>query len=82
MEDHSLIEFLKTNNIHLEVCATSNVQTNVVDVIGNHPADNIYKAGLSMSINTDVRTISDLTLESEYALLEKIFSWQKEHFLL
>jgi adenosine deaminase len=81
MEDPALIEFLKSKDIHLEVCPTSNVQTNVVDVIESHPADKIYKAGLSMSINTDARTISDVTLESEYELLEKIFNWQKEHFL-
>jgi adenosine deaminase len=81
MEDPALIEFLKGKDIHLEVCPTSNVQTNVVDVIENHPADKIYKAGLSMSINTDARTISDVTLESEYELLEKIFNWKKEHFL-
>jgi adenosine deaminase len=81
MEDPALIEFLKSKDIHLEVCPTSNFQTNVVDVIENHPADKIYKAGLSMSISTDARTISDVTLESEYALLEKIFNWQNEHFL-
>ncbi len=81
IEDPALIEFLKLKDIHLEVCPTSNVQTNVVDVIENHPADKIYQAGLSMSINTDARTISDVTLESEYDLLEKIFNWQKAHFL-
>ena len=34
-----------------------------------------------MSINTDCRTISDVTLTSEYTVLEKIFNWTKEHFL-
>lgn len=81
IEDHELIAFLQEKNIHLEVCPTSNVQTNVVDEIKNHPADKIYQSGISMSINTDARTIANVTLASEYALLESVFNWQKAHFL-
>jgi len=80
-EDNALLEFLKKENIHLEVCPTSNIQTNVYDKMEDHTADKIYKAGVSMSINTDCRTISDVTLTSEYNVLEKIFNWTKEHFL-
>jgi adenosine deaminase len=79
-EDTALLSFLKTNNIHLEVCPTSNVQTNVFDKIEHHSADRIYKAGVSMSINTDARTISNVTLADEYRLMEQVFHWNKEHF--
>ena len=78
-EDSSLLSFLKTNNIHLEVCPTSNVQTNVFEKIEHHSADKIYKAGVSMSINTDARTISNVTLADEYKLMERVFGWNKEH---
>jgi len=81
VEDPELITYLKENQIHLEVCLTSNVQTNVVDNIENHPADRIYRSGVSMSINTDARTISDVTLTSEYDLLARLFQWQQGHFL-
>lgn len=80
-EDKELLEFLKKENIHLEVCPTSNIQTNIYDKIEDHTADKIYKAGVSMSINTDCRTISDVTLTDEYSTLEKIFNWTKEHYL-
>jgi len=80
-EDPSLLAFLKSKGIHLEVCPTSNIQTNVYDKPENHTADKIYNAGVSMSINTDCRTISDVTLASEYKMLETIFNWNKEHFL-
>lgn len=80
-EDDNLLDFLKTENIHLEVCPTSNVQTNVVDTIRDHPADKIYNHGVSMSINTDCRTISDVTLSSEYARMVSVFNWEKKHFL-
>jgi adenosine deaminase len=79
-EDETLLQFLKEKAIHLEVCPTSNIQTNVYDEIEDHTADQIYRSGVSMSINTDARTISDVTLDSEYNTLEKIFGWTKEHF--
>lgn len=81
IEDDQLIAFLKSENIHLEVCPTSNVQTNVVATINEHPADKLYQKGVSMSINTDARTISNVTLTSEYKTLEKVFNWNKTHFL-
>jgi len=81
MEDAALIKLLKDNDIHLEVCPTSNVQTNVFDKIESHNINRIYNSGLSMSVNTDARTISDVTLAKEYATLEKKFNWDKEHFL-
>jgi adenosine deaminase len=79
-EDGSLMQFLKEKDIHLEVCPTSNIQTNVYAKMKDHTADKIYKTGVSMSINTDARTISDVTLDSEYTTLEKVFGWTKEHF--
>jgi adenosine deaminase len=79
-EDVLLLSFLKQNNIHLEICPTSNIQVNVFDKIEDHAADKIFNAGVSMSINTDARTISNVTLGDEYKLLERIFNWKKEHF--
>jgi adenosine deaminase len=80
-EDPSLMAYLKKENIHLEVCPSSNVQTNVVDKIENHPADKIFRSGVSMSINTDARTITPVTLTSEYQTLVDLFGWQKTEFL-
>lgn len=80
-EDRTLLALLKKENIHLEVCPTSNIQTNVYDKMEDHTVDKIYNAGVSMSISTDCRTISDVTLTDEYSTLEKTFNWTKEHFL-
>ncbi len=80
IEDEGLIEHLKQGRIHLEVCPTSNVQTNVVDAIQDHPADRLYSAGVSIGINTDARTISSVTLVSEYEVLHRKFGWSAEHF--
>jgi len=80
-EDDALLDYLKQHDIHLEVCPTSNVQTHVFDTIHDHSLPKIYASGVSMSINTDARTISPVTLSSEYALLEKEFGWQLEQLL-
>jgi len=80
IEDSSLIDHLIEHNIHLEICPTSNIQTNVFDKMENHPIDELYKAGISISINTDSRTISNITLAGEYKTLEREFNWNKNHF--
>jgi adenosine deaminase len=81
IEDASLVDYLKKHDIHLEVCPTSNIQTAIYDRIEHHTVNKIYEAGVSMSINTDARTISDVSLGSEYQLLEDTFHWTKAHFL-
>ncbi len=80
IEDSKLLDYLIKNDIHLEVCPTSNIQTNVIDKIENHPIDRIFTYGVSMSVNTDARTISNVTLNSEYKLLNEIFKWDLENF--
>ncbi|MEO1435566.1 MAG: adenosine deaminase [Bacteroidota bacterium] len=80
IEDSKLVEHLVREGIHLEVCPTSNVQTNVVDTINDHPIDRLYQAGVSLSINTDARTVSKITLSSEYEVLARQFNWTKDHF--
>lgn len=80
VEDEQLLLFLKEKNLHLEVCPTCNIQANVFDKIENHSADRIFDYGISMSINTDARTISNVTLAQEYELLDKTFNWKMSHF--
>lgn len=80
-EDKKLLSYLKKSNIHLEICPTSNIQTNVFSKITDHSLNTIYNSGVSMSLNTDARTISNVTLSSEYEKVYKIFKWRKEDFL-
>ena len=80
-EDPKLLEFLKEQGIHLEICPTSNVQTNIYPEIHDHAIDKIFQSGVSMSVNTDARAITDVSLTSEYETIQRIFNWQKAHFL-
>jgi adenosine deaminase len=80
-EDPALIEYLKKERIHLEVCPTSNLQTNMYDTFTDHPINSLYELGLSLSVNTDTRTITEITLTEEYEKLYQFFAWDKQHFL-
>ena len=81
IEDATLIEHLRSERIHLEVCPTSNLQTNIYDTFADHPIDRLYQLGLSLSVNTDARTITNITLNEEYEKLHHFFAWDKQHFL-
>jgi len=80
-EDRELIERLKEQNIHLEICPTSNIQTNVYEKMTDHTVDTLFESGISLSINTDTRTISDVTLDEEYQMMGNIFDWDTDELL-
>lgn len=80
IEDPELIAFLRARNIHLEVCPSSNIQTHVYDAYADHPIDKLYRAGVALNVNTDGRTLSDITLNREYEKLHQRFGWTAEEF--
>jgi len=81
VEDTQLLGALRERNIHLEVCPSSNVQTNVCHSLREHPIDRLSQAGVSLSVNTDARTITDTTLAREYGELNRTFNWGRKEFL-
>jgi len=80
IEDKELIEFLAKNKIHLEVCPTCNIQTNVFSEYHDHPIDILYNSGMSVGINTDARSLVNISLTDEYIKLVDAFGWGIEHF--
>ena len=70
-EDNTLIDRIKNENILLEMCPTSNIQTNVIDTYKNHPLEQLYRKNCLVSINTDNRTVSNTTLTKEYEIILK-----------
>lgn len=67
IEDEYTLNLIKNNNILLEICPTSNVQTKVVERIEDHPVKKILDYGIKLCINTDNRTVSNITLSDEYS---------------
>lgn len=67
MEDASLLAYVRDRGITLEVCPTSNVQTRVASSFAAHPIRAQHEAGVRVTINTDNRLMSGVTLTEEYA---------------
>lgn len=80
IKDLKIIEELKKNNIVLEICPTSNFQTNAVDKYENHPIKKLYDFGVRITINTDNRTVSNITLSEEYNKLANNFNFTIQDF--
>ena len=70
-DDLELINLVKDNNILLEVCPNSNLDTrNIVDYY-HHPIKKLYDYGVKLSVSTDNRIVSNITLTEEYTNLIK-----------
>lgn len=81
IEDPALVEHLRKAHIHLEVCPTSNYQTNAVNTYVDHPIAKLYDVGVSLSVNSDCRTLCNINLTQEYEKLHVIFGWDETQFL-
>ncbi len=67
IQDPQLIELLKTREVPLEICLTSNVVTGkYVNEYKEHPVRRYYDEGLMCSINTDDPEIFKIDLNDEY----------------
>ena len=78
VEDFELMEQLLNDQICLECCPTSNVQTKAVEHLEKHPLKFFMEKGLLVTINTDNRTVSNTTIQKEMQLLRDIFGLTKE----
>lgn len=75
IEDKEVLELLKSNDILLELCPTSNVQTNSIATYSDHPIHQFYQMGIKININTDNNTVSNLSLTEEYLKLFNYFNF-------
>ncbi len=80
LESENLLKRIIDNNILLEICPTSNVQTNVVSEYQKHPILTLYKSKVHLCINTDNATVSNVSLTDEYIKLYQSFGFSLEEF--
>ncbi|MEZ5176131.1 MAG: adenosine deaminase [Acidimicrobiia bacterium] len=64
---------VRDHRIPLEVAITSNVHTASVPSLEKHPFGALYREGFNVSINTDNRLMSGVTVSSEYRLAASRF---------
>lgn len=75
IESNEILNLIKEKNILLEICPTSNVQTNAISTYEKHPIQKLYKEGIKLNINTDNNTVSNISLTEEYLKLFNYFNF-------
>ena len=70
-----LAHYLRDARIPLEVCPTSNVNTGVVERLADHPIDELVQLRFRVTVNTDNRLMSGVTMSSEMAALSETFGY-------
>lgn len=76
----SLAAFVRDRRVPLEMCPTSNVNTGVSDTIAEHPIGLLKQLRFRVTVNTDNRLMSDISLSRELANLNEAFGWGWEDF--
>lgn len=70
----TLAQYVLDKRIPLEICLTSNVHTGAVKNLGEHPFGIFHRYKFRVTLNTDDRLMSKITLTDEYKTAAEIFS--------
>jgi adenosine deaminase len=68
-----LAAFVRDRRVPLEMCPTCNVQTGAAASIEEHPIDLLRRLRFRVTVNTDNRLMSGVTLSSEFHALVEAF---------
>jgi len=70
-----LASYVRDRRIPLEMCPTSNVQTGAAPSIEEHPIRLLRQLSFRVTVNTDNRLMSGVTLSSEFHRLAETFGY-------
>jgi adenosine deaminase len=68
-----LASFVRDRRVPLEMCPTSNVHTGAAPSIEEHPIDLLRRLRFRVTVNTDNRLMSGISLSTEFATLHRTF---------
>jgi len=77
-EDADVLAMIKENGVQLDMAPTSNAQTKAVRRIQEHPLRRFYEQGIKVTISTDSRTVSHVTLTQEYQTVSRVLGCSPE----
>jgi adenosine deaminase len=66
---------VRDGQVPLEVAPSSNVQTGAYPSLAAHPVDRLHRLGFAVTLNTDNRLMSGVSLSSELADVAATFGW-------
>lgn len=75
-----LAAFVRDRRLPLELCPTSNVHTGAVATIADHPIGLLRNLGFRVTVNTDNRLMSGVSMTSELSDLQTAFGWGLDDF--
>ena len=79
-QDPRLVALFGERQLHIEMCPTSNVKTQSVARLEDHPVVKARELGLNFSLNTDDPGTFLCSLEGEYELLATAFGFDARDF--
>jgi adenosine deaminase len=68
-----LAAYVRDRRVPLEMCPTSNVHTGAAPSIREHPIDLLRRLRFRVTVNTDNRLMSGVSMSSEFAALDEAF---------
>ena len=75
-----LAEYVRDRRVPLEMCPTSNVHTGAARSIAEHPIGLLKRLRFRVTVNTDNRLMSNVTMSSEMAALATAFGYGWDDF--
>lgn len=66
VQDLKLLDYLAKHQIGIESCLTSNIQTNTVSSLAEHPLKTFLEHGVLATINTDDPAVEGIEIQHEY----------------
>ena len=70
-----LASFIRDRRVPLEMCPTSNINTGVCATIAEHPIGLLKRLRFRVTLNTDNRLMSDVSMTSEMGALADAFGY-------
>ncbi|WP_410672541.1 adenosine deaminase [Amycolatopsis sp. cmx-4-68] len=75
LDDPGLVAEVRDRGLALEVCASSNVTLGLVPSLPAHPLPRLLDAGLTVTLNTDVPSVTGANLAEEYGRVQRAFGY-------
>lgn len=80
-QSDSALYYAKINNIGIEMCPISNLQTKAVKNLSEYPIKDFLNKGLLVTINTDNRMVSNTSLTKEFEFIQENYGVTDEEIV-
>lgn len=78
VESEDLLKKLSDKGIALELCPTSNLNTNIYRDISEYPIRKLMDEGITVTVNTDNMTVSNTNIKKELKILADAFNFDEK----